>query len=332
MPTINEISISIIMPVYNTEEYLEETLNSVLSQTLKNIELICIDDGSKDSSLQILRSFKKKDERIQIITQENLGAGPARNAGLKIASGSYIAFLDSDDLYPSETCLQELYELAVSNKAHIAGGSLLFLDKGKISKAITKDADFTFPDTRVIKYKDFQQAYYYQRFIYSREMLKRENIAFPEYRRFQDVVFFVKAMATAGEFLSTNNPTYLYRKSNNYASLNDEQINDMLRGYIDVLTIAKKKSYQNLCTFLAGRIGGNNKIREMVIASIQSGNQTAGGLYPEVLDIINRPFDEELDEELDEEFNAKFDAKFDEKEPPKGLLGIIKSLFSGSGK
>ena len=298
-------AISIIMPVYNGETYLEESINSALSQTLENIELICIDDGSKDMSLNILQSFKRNDGRIKIISQDNMGAGAARNAGLKAAVGDYIAFLDSDDLYPDEICLENIYTLATRQNAKIAGGSLLFLDKGKITKAVTGDADFTFSDTRLIKYKDFQQAYYYQRFIYSRDMLDKAGISFPEYRRFQDVVFFVKAMVEAGEFWTAEMPSYLYRKSNNYISLTDEQINDMLRGYIDVLTIARNHGFHKLFTFLAGRITAK-PVGKMVKTSIESGNQTAAGLYPEVLSICK------------------------EKQGSTGFTGLLKSLFSGS--
>lgn len=280
-------AVSIIMPVYNAERHLEESLTSALGQSLKSIELICVDDGSTDASLGILRRFEEADRRVQVVVQENAGAGPARNAGLARARGSYIAFLDSDDLYPSETCLQELYDLAKSRKAKIAGGSLLFLDKGQTSKAVTKDADFTFSSTQMVQYQDFQQAYYYQRFIYARKMLNKAGIRFPEYRRFQDVVFFVRAMQEAGEFLSAEMPTYVYRKSNNYASLTDAQINDMLRGYIDVLTIAQDNGYARLFEFLSKRIGGNNAISEMVKTSIQDGNHVAGELYPRVLDICH---------------------------------------------
>ena len=284
---ISSPALSIIMPVHNSEQYLEETLNSALSQSLKDFELICIDDGSTDTSLQILRRFEAKDSRVRIITQKNLGAGPARNAGLKKASGIYIAFLDSDDLYPNESCLKELYELALFHKAKIAGGSLLFIDHDKTSKTITKAPDFTFPDKRMIKYRNFQQAYYFQRFIYSRKMLLEAGISFPEYKRFQDVVFFVTAMSEAEEFMTTDTPVYVYRKSNKYASLTDAQINDMLRGYLEVLSIAESKGFSRLFSFLSGRINGENRISDMVKSSIQNGNQTAGVLYSKVIHLCS---------------------------------------------
>ena len=91
--------VSVIIPVYNVEEYLRECLDSVVNQTLKEIEIICIDDGSIDNSLEILKEYAQKDNRITVIKQKNLYAGIARNAGLSQAKGEYLSFLDSDDFF-----------------------------------------------------------------------------------------------------------------------------------------------------------------------------------------------------------------------------------------
>lgn len=89
--------VSVILPVYNTAPWLEECLDSIVNQTLREIEIICINDGSTDDSLRILRDYQTKDCRIQIIDQENKGLSAARNAGMQIATGKYLYFLDSDD-------------------------------------------------------------------------------------------------------------------------------------------------------------------------------------------------------------------------------------------
>ena len=94
---INNIKVSVIVPVYNSEKYLRDCLNSIVSQSLKEIEIICVNDGSKDNSLSILKSFAESDKRIIVINQGNAGASSARNTGLKIAKGEYIAFMDADD-------------------------------------------------------------------------------------------------------------------------------------------------------------------------------------------------------------------------------------------
>ena len=91
--------ISIIIPVYNAENYLQECLDSIRKQSLTNLEIICIDDGSTDNSVSVIKNVMKKDFRIQLIEQTNQGAGIARNNGLKNATGKYVAFLDADDFF-----------------------------------------------------------------------------------------------------------------------------------------------------------------------------------------------------------------------------------------
>lgn len=105
---LDKAAVSVIIPVYNVEEYLEECLGSVIKQSLKNIEIICVDDGSTDNSIEILNRYKHDDDRIIILRKENGGLSSARNAGMKIASGEYIYFLDSDD-YLDLKALEFLY-------------------------------------------------------------------------------------------------------------------------------------------------------------------------------------------------------------------------------
>ena len=89
--------VSVIVPVYNAQDYLEKCLDSIVNQTLKDIEIICINDGSKDNSLKILQDYANRDSRIVVISQNNKGQGTARNEGIKIANGEYIALVDNDD-------------------------------------------------------------------------------------------------------------------------------------------------------------------------------------------------------------------------------------------
>lgn len=102
------IKVSVIIPVYNSAQYLAKCIESMLNQTLKEIEIICVDDGSTDESLDILNKYKKIDSRIKILTQENKYAGVARNNGMRIAKGEYLFFLDSDD-FSSDTLLEKVY-------------------------------------------------------------------------------------------------------------------------------------------------------------------------------------------------------------------------------
>ena len=91
--------VSVILPVYNVSDYLRQCMDSIVGQTLKDIEIICVDDGSTDDSLAILKEYEAKDQRVKVIQQANAGAGAARNKGLEIATGEYLSFLDSDDFF-----------------------------------------------------------------------------------------------------------------------------------------------------------------------------------------------------------------------------------------
>lgn len=116
---MHEDLVSVIVPVYNVENYLRECLDSIVAQTYHNLEVILIDDGSKDSSGKICDEYADKDNRIKVIHKKNGGLSEARNSGLEIASGAWIAFVDSDD-YIDESMLRILVDLAQNNDAQVA--------------------------------------------------------------------------------------------------------------------------------------------------------------------------------------------------------------------
>lgn len=114
----DKICVSIVMPVYNASAYLREALDCLIKQTLPNIEIICVDDGSTDDSYSILQEYAKLDTRFRISTQENSGAGAARNKGLEMAQGEYLLFLDADDIFYENMCNQ-MYYLCKKRKADV---------------------------------------------------------------------------------------------------------------------------------------------------------------------------------------------------------------------
>ena len=118
----SDVKVSVIVPVYNTEKYLQKCLNSLINQTLKDIEIICINDGSTDNSLAILQEYANKDSRIVVLSQKNAKQGAARNRGLEIAKGDYITFVDSDDWIELNFC-ELLYNAAVKYKVNIAAST-----------------------------------------------------------------------------------------------------------------------------------------------------------------------------------------------------------------
>ena len=160
------MNLSIIIPIYNKAEYISECLNGVFAQTLKDIEIICIDDGSTDGSAEIISEFAENDERIRLIKQNNRGAGAARNAGIKVAKGEYIAFLDADDYYPSNDTLARIYGAAKANNADICGGSFceIFGDERKTQFGGVMLGN-TFEAEGWVSFKDYQFDYGFYRFI-----------------------------------------------------------------------------------------------------------------------------------------------------------------------
>lgn len=129
------VKISIIIPVYNEEIYIADTLTSLLNQSFKEFEVICVDDGSEDHTLDILKSISDKDNRITILSQENSGAGKARNNGLKYAKGKYVIFLDSDDLFEQDM-LEKLYLKAEETKSE-----MILFDAGRFDDKTGKALD-----------------------------------------------------------------------------------------------------------------------------------------------------------------------------------------------
>ena len=133
---MKEDLVSVIVPVYNMEKYLEKCLKSIIDQTYKKIEIIIVNDGSTDSSIEICNKFKENDNRIKIITKKNAGLGMARNTGLENANGEYVYFIDSDD-YIEETLIEDNIKLIKEYKLDIVTfGAILFEENEKIIKEI----------------------------------------------------------------------------------------------------------------------------------------------------------------------------------------------------
>lgn len=239
---MNYIKITIIIPVYNNSEYLFQCLTSVINQTLKEIEIICINDGSTDNSLKILEKYANTDSRIKIINQKNSGAGFARNEGIKNSRGEYIAFLDSDDFYFDTDVLETLYKSAIENKVYICGGEFAELKPdGTIFTEWekTKEYGYKFESDKIIKYTDYQFDFGFTRFIYKREFLLKNEITFNKRKYFEDPTFFVTAMIAAKEFYAVKKITYWYRAEYKKINWNLDKVYDLLCGINENLQISK---------------------------------------------------------------------------------------------
>ena len=125
-----EHKVSVIMPVYNADNYIRQAIETVLAQTLTDFELICVDDGSTDKSVEIIKSYAKKDARIQLIEMNHIGISTARNKGLLKSTGEYVIFLDADDFY-EETLLEKLYNTAKDQNLDIVATGFDLYDTKK---------------------------------------------------------------------------------------------------------------------------------------------------------------------------------------------------------
>ena len=174
----NNSKVSIIIPVHNTETYLKQCLDSVTNQTLKDIEIILIDDGSTDNSGKICEEYASKDNRIKVIHQKNQGQGKARNEGLKIAKGEYIGFVDSDDWIALDF-YEKLYEKAKSSDYEVAVAKIVdFYEKDNQYITLLES------DKISINFKDVVWDS-----LYKKCFLDKNNICFPENKIFEDVLF-----------------------------------------------------------------------------------------------------------------------------------------------
>lgn len=244
-----EIAISVIIPVYNVDEYLHECIESVINQKLKTIEIICIDDGSTDKSLDVLRYYQNIDNRIKIIQQKNSGAGVARNNGLKIAKGEYIAFLDPDDFYPDDKTLNSLFIFAKKNNYNITGGNINIITDSKCNICETDKIRLENRKKRmlesIIEFKyngnmrsdEYCSSYNFWRFIYKNIFLKENDITFPSFIRFQDPPFLAKALICESNIGILKSFVYSYRMDHKIVKNNFKKYNDSLLGVSTCLNL-----------------------------------------------------------------------------------------------
>jgi len=213
------MKISVIIPVYNTSKYLENCLESLINQTLRDIEIICIDDGSTDNSIDILKEFAIKDNRIKILTQKNQGQSIARNAGIRVAKGEYIGFIDSDD-WADVQMFEKLYNNAKTYDSDISMCSITVYDE-KTQQYSVSNPYMTldlFPETlenRAFNYKDtldfiFRICVVPWNKIYKREFLSND-LFFVENLNFEDNVFNLQTIINAQKISLVKEPLVYYR-------------------------------------------------------------------------------------------------------------------------
>lgn len=285
---MENIKISVIIPIYNMAEWIEHAIETVEKQTLKEIEIICVDDGSTDNSREILYNCKKNENNIIVLCQENKGAGPARNYALDYARGEYVAFLDADDYYYSNDALEYLYQKAKKNNADICRGSSCDDREGVLCfKGLRPER--VFHSEGYIQASDFAGVGGFWAGIYKREFLTEKHCQFPPLRRFQDSVFWVDALSKAGTVYCTDKVVYVYRKEHKTVCYTEKKATDSVYGIYSLMEIASSRGLQKIFKSYKKEIFGEPEA--MLYKYAAEGNKTmlelasklngliGGGLY-----------------------------------------------------
>lgn len=246
----HEIKVSVIIPIYNAYDYLRPAMDSVTNQTLSDIEIICVDDGSTDRSLEIIKEYQAADERIRIVTENNAGAAIARNNGIRRARGEYVAFLDADD-FVAPTCLETLYSLAKENDLDIAIAQYdIFVEKlAKFTPAIPPERAEIYREGKVTsksEYPDdiFQSTdgYVWNKIFKRTFLLEKELVFLQDARMFEDVYFVCTALSLAERVAKTQSVLFHHRVYSESAR------NRLFRRYYDQVPLVYAKIKEHLVT------------------------------------------------------------------------------------
>ena len=246
--------ITVIIPVYNVEKYLDECLDSVLRQTLKDIEVICVDDGSTDGSSAILARYGDGDSRIRVFGQTNSGAAVARNRALDEATGEFVVFMDPDDYYPDNAVLEKLYRAVSESGCDLAAGTVRRVpldDPRAIKFNVGYVRTNAFPHAGVVAIDEYQSPFRYWCFIYRTRMLRDGGIRFPRWRRFQDPPFLARCLVKAGRFFAMEDVVYCYRLPEPGGSIDWNadgclRLREFLGGFNELLDIAEENDCRKM--------------------------------------------------------------------------------------
>ncbi len=281
-------AVSIIIPTYNRRRSLLRAARSALHQTITK-EIIIIDDGSTDNTIDLLKKLSSKHKEIKfLLNEKNLGSGVSRNIGIQEAKGEFIAFLDSDDIYPDKNSLQRMYNLCIKNNVSVCGS----LRKLKIFRKIIKTEDFRkecreHPEGPVLDYREHQQDYDFTSYIFRRELLLQNSIQFPEYRRYQDVPFLVNSLLKAGKFCIAPVCGYRYSISKeNTVIYNDRNTEDLIRSMIETICIASQNALPKLLERTVKRM--NEEYGKFILENYRNGNSQIRKLLEKAENSIDR--------------------------------------------
>ena len=310
--------VSVILAVYNVEPYLERSLDCLINQTLKDIEIICIDDCSTDKSLEILRDYAKKDDRIIVIeSDKNQGAAVARNKGLKIAKGEYLGFIDPDDAIDLNY-YEELYKTAKEKNVDVVKceRKIIYPDGRTVLGHLNNEIRQTNP---------YMFNYEWTTAIYSSDFIKQHNINFPEdCKKSEDDVFITRVMFRHASLALIDGVYYYYYRregSLNSSSISIEGIKASLKAIgIMLEEINASKLYNNNIELYVDLY--EKQLETVFYTLFQNNTLEAKQLCAEALiKYFYRCFDIE---KLKSKFPYPWMLKYFEKKELKGLTKALK--------
>lgn len=237
--------VSIIIPVYNSENYISDCLESILVQTYQNIEVIVVDDGSIDDSVNKCKEIQKNDNRVMIIKKKNGGVSSARNTGLKKSSGDYIIFVDSDDIIPANFVAEMVK--AVSGNAEMAVCGILEKTKKDVKKAVYS-GNINVKDFRFLMYAHNSIGGFCCNKIYSSEIIKKNGIKFNEkIKNYEDMLFNIQYVSCVDNIKYTKSTSYIYiQRKGSAAKANDRDVYDEISKAVSEMRSFSDDNLKNL--------------------------------------------------------------------------------------
>lgn len=275
---MNQALVSVIVPVFNTEPYLPRLLDSILSQSLTQIEVICVDNGSTDQSVKIVETYATRDRRVILETETRRGSAAARNKGIDAATGRYCIFFDSDDYCPNSNALAALTREAENNEAAVVRGNHLQLTE---ETGATSRQDFFGVELFVDKRKavDWLEEpvlwipWTHQVFLIRRQFLLDRQIRYPDYLRGQDPPFLLQVFLAAGRLHCIPDLVYIYRNSNErWANFvwSEQACEHYLRHFSDIRRLLLKQSLKQQWRVYA--TWGVRKLSELLPVAMTAGD------------------------------------------------------------
>lgn len=245
-----DIKISIMVPVYNTDKYLDKCLSSIINQSLNEIEIICVNDGSTDNSLEILEKFQRKDRRIIIVNKKNGGLTSARNAALKIARGEYCLNIDSDD-WIKEGYLESVYTKAKKENLDVIITDIVYCyeKNGRYTYSIEKDLLIT--DDKILSGKEYIKNFFENNFLgytwnkmIKTELYKKYNLEYNEkIFLFEDIELILRLSYFCKKIGKLNKAFYCYRQgeNNGVRKIKLKNLTDMIICFDSLIKFYKDK-------------------------------------------------------------------------------------------